>query len=117
VTELVFEKKKVKAVLFENKVEIVNERLWELNKGKWVVGMVLKGVDCVWKFVGARNGLQEVGEYGDGFERWYWRGSAVQSRVSSRVPTGGSRVRVRRMRLFDSGEEVGSEDINVTFFL
>jgi hypothetical protein len=95
VTELVSEKKKVNTVLFENKVEIVNERLWELNKGKWCVGMVLKGVDCVWKFVGATNGLQEVGEYGAGFERRYWRGSAVQSRCSSRVPTGGTRVRVR----------------------
>jgi hypothetical protein len=94
-TELVSEKKKVKTVLFENKVEIVNERLWELNKGKWCVSMVLKGIDCVWKLVGARNGLQEVGEYGAGFEEWYWRGSAVQSRCSSRVLTGGSRARVR----------------------
>jgi hypothetical protein len=99
VTELISEKKKkAKTVLFENKVEIMNERLrvWEVNKGKWFVGMVLKVVDCVWKFAGARNGLQEVGEYGAGFEGWYWRGSAVQSRVSSRVPTGCSRMRVER---------------------
>jgi hypothetical protein len=87
-------KKKVKTVWFENKVEIVNERLWEVNKGKLCVGMALRGVDCVWKFVGARNSLQEVGEYGAGFEGWYWRGSAAQSRCSSRVPTGSSRVRV-----------------------
>jgi hypothetical protein len=45
-TELASEKKKkVKTVLFENKVEIVNERLWELSKVKWCVGMVLKGID------------------------------------------------------------------------
>jgi len=89
-------RKKVKTVLFENKVEIVNKQLWEVNKGKWCVVKVLKGVDCVWKFVGARNGLQEVGEYGAGFEGWYWRGSAVQSRCPSRVPTGRSRMRVGR---------------------
>jgi hypothetical protein len=90
--ELVSEKK-VRTVLFENKVEIVNEwhRLWEANKGKRCIGMVLKGVECVWKFAGARTGLQEVGEYGAGFDGWYWRGSAVQSRVSSRVPTCCSR--------------------------
>jgi hypothetical protein len=94
-TELASEKKKkVKTVLFENKVEIVNERLWELSKVKWCVGMVLKGIDCVWKLVGARNGLQEVGEYGAGFEGRYWRSSDVQSWCSSRVPTGGSRAKV-----------------------
>jgi hypothetical protein len=94
-TELASEKKKVKTVLFENKVEIVNERLWELSKGKWCVGMVLKDIDCVWKLVGARNGLQEVGEYSAGSEGWHWRSSTVQSRCSSRVPTRGSRAKVR----------------------
>jgi hypothetical protein len=38
--------------------------------------------------------LQEVGEYGAGFEGRYWRSSDVQSWCSSRVPTGGSRAKV-----------------------
>ena len=81
----------MKTVTFKSKVAIVNVGLWEIDKGKWCVGMVLKGADYVWKFVGARHGLQEIREYGEGFEGWYWRGSFVSSRSSSRVPT--SKVR------------------------
>jgi hypothetical protein len=43
--------------------------------GKWAVGMVLVGFDCVWKWAGARDGLQEAREVGEGWEGWYWRSS------------------------------------------
>ena len=31
--------------------------------------------DNVWKWAGARDGLQEMEEYGTGFDGWYWRSS------------------------------------------
>jgi hypothetical protein len=99
-TELVAERKqKVKTVSFKNKVEIVNKGLREIDKGKWCISIVLKSADCVWKFIGARHGLQEVREHGAGFEGWYWRSSSP-ARSSSREPTGISRVR------FGNGSEI-----------
>lgn len=47
----------------------------ERELGKWVVGMVLVGMDCVWKWAGARAGAQEGFEVGEGFEGWVWRSS------------------------------------------
>lgn len=52
----------------------------ETEPGKWVVGMLLFGADCVWKWAGARDGLQEVRETGEGWEGWYWRSSVGSSR-------------------------------------
>lgn len=37
--------------------------------------LVLMVADQVWKFVGARHGIQEVEEVGMGFEGWTWRNS------------------------------------------
>jgi hypothetical protein len=39
------------------------------------MGAVLILLDNVWKWAGARDGLQEMEEYGAGFEGWYWRSS------------------------------------------
>jgi hypothetical protein len=47
----------------------------EREPGKWIVGMMLVGMDCVWRWAGAREGLQEVAVMGSGFEGWYWRSS------------------------------------------
>lgn len=50
----------------------------DLNRRRGVALGVEKLVWCldgVWKAVGARNGLQEVGEVGGGWEDWYWRKS------------------------------------------
>ncbi len=49
----------------------------EREPGKWIVGMVLIGMDHVWKWAGARDGLQVVSEVRDwdGFQGWYWRSS------------------------------------------
>lgn len=47
----------------------------EREPGKWVVGMLLIGMDFFWKWAGARDGLQEVREVGEGWDGWYWRSS------------------------------------------
>lgn len=41
---------------------------------KLVFRLFVTVVEVVWKAVGARNGVQEVEEYGGGFQGWYWRG-------------------------------------------
>lgn len=50
--------------------------------GKWVVGLLLIGMDFVWKWAGARGGLQETREVGEGWEGWYWRSSVGSWSVS-----------------------------------
>jgi len=49
--------------------------------GKWVVGMIFIGFDCVWKWAGSRSGLQEVREVGEGWDGWYWRSSVGSGSV------------------------------------
>ena len=49
----------------------------EMELGKWLVGMLLVGLDFVWRWVGARDGLQEERETGQGWEGWVWRSSVV----------------------------------------
>ena len=39
------------------------------------VGMVLMTAEQVWRFVGARHGVQEREEIGLGYDGWYWRNS------------------------------------------
>lgn len=41
------------------------------------IGAALLLVDRIWRFVGARHGLQEMEEVGMGFAGWYWRSSIV----------------------------------------
>lgn len=41
------------------------------------VDAVLTAVDHVWKFAGARHGIQEIEEVGMGFEGWCWRNSVA----------------------------------------
>jgi hypothetical protein len=63
-----------KTVTFTNEndgLRIMRQR----EPGKRVVGMILIGFDCVWKWAGSRSGLQEVREVGEGWDRWYWRSS------------------------------------------
>jgi len=79
-------KKSAKTITFSNKEEhITRKTLWDVSKGKWAVGVVLWGLDCVWKWGGARAGLQEISEYGEGFEGWVWRGSVVALSEGSSV--------------------------------
>lgn len=61
-----------KSVAFAQGEDEMRDRL---NGGKWVVGMLLIGFDFVWKWAGARDGLQEFGEVGQDWEGWYWRSS------------------------------------------
>lgn len=69
-----------KTVTFEEDKYNENEILSrEAEAAKWVAGIFAYGMDCVWKWAGARNGLQHVEEYGSGFEGWYWRSSVVTS--------------------------------------
>lgn len=55
-----------------------------------MVGVLLYGMDCVWKWVGAMNGLQETRFVGEGWEGWYWRdGVGGTQRVETWVTAGG----------------------------
>jgi len=47
----------------------------EREPAKWAVGMVLVGMDCVWRWAGARAGAQEGVEVGEPLEGWFWRSS------------------------------------------
>ncbi len=49
----------------------------EMELGKVLVGMLLVGLDFVWRWTGARDGLQEESETGQGWEGWFWRSSIV----------------------------------------
>jgi hypothetical protein len=53
------------------------------NERKRLIGSVLMAMDDVWKWVGARHGLQETAEIGAGFEGWYWTYSVTPSRVAT----------------------------------
>lgn len=53
------------------------------NEPKKLIDSVLLLMDDVWKFVGARHGLQETEQIGAGFEGWYWRYSVAPSRVNT----------------------------------
>ena len=55
--------------------EIGPEELEAGVQQKRLIGAVLILLDNVWKWAGARDGLQEMEEYGAGFEGWYWRSS------------------------------------------
>lgn len=48
---------------------------------KRFIGNILMLMDNIWKWVGARHGLQETEEIGAGFEGWYWTNSV--SRVGT----------------------------------
>lgn len=65
----------MRTVTFSDKVAVVPAGLW-FKKG---IDMVIMMSDRVWKFVGARRGIQEVEEIGMGFEGWYWRNSVAYS--------------------------------------
>lgn len=61
-------------------VTFVNENdglrsMRQSEPGKWVVGMILIGFDCIWKWAGSRAGSQVVREVGEGWDAWYWRTS------------------------------------------
>lgn len=82
-----------KTVGFGLKEYFERKTLWEISKRKWVIGMGLYGLDCIWKWGGARDGLQEMEQYGDGFEGWIWRGSVVsltRRRTGSSMGSGVS---------------------------
>lgn len=51
------------------------ERNFVTELFRLVLGLFVTVVEVIWKSVGARGGLQEVEEYGGGFQGWYWRGS------------------------------------------
>ena len=42
---------------------------------KWGIGMVSMTAEQVWRFVGARHGVQAREEIGLGYDGWYWRNS------------------------------------------
>jgi len=69
-----------KRVTFEDENNIVFK---ETEPAKWVAGILAYGMDCVWKWAGARYGLQHIEEYGAGFEGWYWRSSVVSSSLAA----------------------------------
>ncbi len=86
-----FDKKSTKTVTFSHKEEYITRKtLWNINKGKWAVGVVLWGLDCVWKWGGARAGLQEVSKYGEGFEGWIWRSVVALGEDNSSEVSRGS---------------------------
>lgn len=39
------------------------------------IGSILSLAEYVWRFVGARHGVQAHGDVGVGFEGWCWRNS------------------------------------------
>lgn len=54
----------------------------DFDDGHWVADLLelvfrlfAMIVEVAWKSLGARGGLQEVEEYGGGFQGWYWRGN------------------------------------------
>lgn len=81
-----------KTVTFDEDAWKGNENVAVLSRqnepAKWVASMLAYGLDCVWKWAGARDGLQHLEEYGAGFEGWYWRSSVV----SSHLTTNGLRL-------------------------
>lgn len=67
-----------KTVRFNEEMFKENQTISRQNEpAKWVAGLLAYGMDCMWKWAGARDGLQNLREYGDGFEGWYWRSSVV----------------------------------------
>ncbi len=63
-----------KTVAFANENDGLRS-MRQREPGKWVVGMILIGFDCFWKWAGSRVGLQEVRDVGEGWDGWYWRSS------------------------------------------
>lgn len=69
------------------------EGSWVKELGKLIVRVFVIVFQVVWKWVGARGGLQEIEEYGAGFQGWYWRGGVF----SFPAPYGRRGTRVGRV--------------------
>ena len=69
----------------EDRVEDENARTIGKLPGNRALGMLVAGVDCVWKWAEARGGSQETRMYRDGLEGWYWTSTVGGSRVWSSI--------------------------------
>jgi hypothetical protein len=76
------------AKLIGGKTDGAGSSMREREPGKWMVGMVLVGMDCVWKWAGARAGAQEVVKVGEGFEGWVWRSNVGTWGISAQADSG-----------------------------
>lgn len=76
-----------KTVTFEPEPERrpAGENTWVKEVSVLVFRLLYVVLEVVWRWAGARGGVQEVEEYGGGFQGWYWRGSVYS------VPYGDSR--------------------------
>lgn len=92
-------------VSFRKKDEVIVEKTGasKVRGWRWTVGVLFWCLDCLWKWAGAKQAVQEGSAHGGGYDGCVWRMSVVVSesgywRNSSRsssvggLPRGGTWV-------------------------